>query len=187
MNKPGKEELDELVAKAIDGDKTAFSEVVRRMMNQVVAFTYRMTRERESAVDLAQDSFVAAWQKLKTYRGESKFESWLFAIAANKTLNFIKTRDRQRGEPAGDTRFEPATTYTPETEMVQKELRENVLAFMESLPVQQRLAFNLRFYQQLSFEEIAKTTGKALGTVKTNYREAIQKLRRVALERGWKS
>jgi RNA polymerase sigma-70 factor (ECF subfamily) len=187
MNKPGKEELDELVARAIDGDKTAFSEVVRRMMNPVVAFTYRMTRERESAIDLAQDTFVAAWQKLKTYRGESKFESWLFAIAANKTLNFIKTRDRQRGDSLESTHIELTTTDTPETEMAKKELRENVLAFMESLPVQQRLAFNLRFYQQLSFEEIAKTTGKALGTVKTNYREAVKKLRRMALEKGWKS
>ena len=187
MNKPGKEELNELVARAITGDKTAFSEVVRRMMNPVVALTYRMTRERESAVDLAQDSFVTAWQKLKTYRGESKFESWLFAIAANKTLNFIKTRDRQRGESPEDTGFEPATTETPETEMMQKELTENVLAFMESLPAQQRLVFNLRFYRQLSFEEIAVTTGKALGTVKTNYREAVKKLRRVALEKGWRS
>jgi len=70
--------------------------------------------------------------------------------------------------------------------MVKKELRENVLAFMESLPAQQRLVFNLRFYQQLSFEEIAATTGKALGTVKTNYREAVKKLRRVALEKGWR-
>lgn len=187
MNKSGKEEIDELVARAITGDKTAFSEVVRRLMNPVVALIYRMTGERESAVDLSQESFVAAWQKLKTYRGESKFESWLFAIAANKTLNFIKARDRHRGDSPENTPIELATTDTPETEMVQSELRENVLNFMESLPAQQRLVFNLRFYRQLSFEEISVTTGKALGTVKTNYREAVKKLRRVALEKGWKS
>ena len=57
---------------------------------------------------------------------------------------------------------------------------------MSTLPVQQRLAFELRFYKELSFKEIAEVSGNAIGTVKTNYREAIKKLREQAIEKGWR-
>lgn len=74
---------------------------------------------------------------------------------------------------------------TPDVLWRQERLRRGLTAFLARLPEQQRLAFELRFYQGLSFQEMAAVTGKALGTVKTNYRQAVQKLRKHALEQGW--
>lgn len=151
-------------------------------MSPVVALTYKMTRDKDAALDLAQDTFVAAWENLRDFKSDAKFEAWLYRIATNRTLNYINRKKRR----ANDSSIaEYASNQNLEREFDQKELRKRVLDFTAQLPVQQRLAFELRFYKQLSFEEMAEVTGKAVGTVKTLYREAIKKLRQTAVKEGW--
>ena len=176
------ERISILLGQAKQGDRQAFSEIVRIMMNPVVALTYKMTQDKDSALDLAQDTFVAAWQNLESFKGEAKFESWLYRIASNKTLNFIKRESRSTGD---EPIYGQAAPDNPEREFHQKQLRQRVLGFMKQLPAQQKLVFELRFYKELSFEEVADATDKALGTVKTLYREAVKKLRQVAIAEGW--
>jgi RNA polymerase sigma-70 factor (ECF subfamily) len=178
-------DLKDLVEKAVSGDRTAYSEIVRRLMKPMVALAYRMTGDREAAFDLAQDTFISAWQNLDSFRGEAKFESWLYRIASNKTLNYLQSRKRyQVGMDEGHSSNEAAAD-SPEVDFERQELRRDVLEFMKTLPEQQRIAFDLRFYRELPFEEIASVLNKAVGTVKTNYREAVQKLRDYAKQRGW--
>jgi RNA polymerase sigma-70 factor (ECF subfamily) len=187
MANDGRNDLNDFLQKARSGDRAAFSEIVKRMMKPVVAMIYRMTQDRDSAVDLAQDTFVSAWQNLSTFRGDAKLESWLFAIAGNKTLNYLQSRAVRGRESFDDHTESMTTTAGPDDELTRRELREHVFQFMQSLPDQQKLVFELRFYQQLTFDEIADATGKAVGTVKTHYREAVKKLREFAIERGWRS
>jgi RNA polymerase sigma-70 factor (ECF subfamily) len=185
------EVIDFLVERAREGDKEAFSKLVRMMMKDIVALTYRMTQDRESAFDLAQDTFVSAWENLRGFRGESMFQSWLYRIASNKTLNFLKQRSHRQAmsidsAPVGAVASQ-VPSDNPEQSLREVELQKGVLDFMAGLPAQQRLVFDLRFYKGLTFEEIARVTGKALGTVKTHYREAVIKLRTLAKQRGWRS
>ena len=182
--------VEYLIRRAKEGDKEAFSKIVRLMMKDVVALTYRMTQDREGAFDLAQETFISAWQYLPHFRGEAKFENWLYRIASNKTLNYVKQRSHRRSASV-DSVLEPSTasrssSYNPEKRLYEKELQRDVLTFMAELPAQQRLVFDLRFYKGLTFGEIAQITGKAVGTVKTNYREAVIKLRTFAKQRGWR-
>jgi RNA polymerase sigma-70 factor (ECF subfamily) len=144
-----------------------------------------MTGDREASLDLAQDTFVAAWENRKSFRKEADFSSWLYRIASNKTLNYLKSARLQSPAEDPDRVEMPEGISDPERELIKKELASKVLGFMAGLPDQQRLIFDLRFYQGMSFQEIAETTGRALGTVKTGYREAIMKLRKYALEKGW--
>lgn len=155
-------------------------------MNQVTAQTFRMTGERDSALDLAQDTFVSAWENIGTFRGESNFAGWVSRIASNKSLNFIKARARRQTTGEVSEQLPDSTAVSPERQLFQNELADRVLEFMHNLPPQQRAIFELRFYKQLSFEEIAKTTDRALGTVKTGYREAVKKLRTMALAKGYR-
>ena len=178
-----------LVSRARKGDTSAFSKLVKLKMSSIIALTYRMTRDPQAAEDLAQDCFVTAWQKLRSLEDDSKFESWLFRIASNLTLNFLKKRSQQ-AETSLDEQDMPiqnelSNRHNPEDNLSRKELKRDVLDFMNTLPEAQRLAFDLRFYQQLSFDEIAEVTGRAVGTVKTNYRQAIGKLRKTATSEGW--
>ena len=182
-----REKLQPLIEKAVMGDRQAFSEIVRIMMKPVIALTYRMTQNREAAHDLAQDTFLAAWQNLSGYRGEAKFDNWLYRIATNKTLNYLAS-PKNTVVPSDDYRLtDMADINTPEKLLMQKELRGIVLEFMRTLPDRQRLVFNLRFYRNLPFAEIAAITGNSEGTVKTNYREAVKKLREYMNRKGWQS
>lgn len=188
MTRSDDEKISDLVSLARAGDRAAFSKLVRKTMNDIVALTYRMTGDREAAHDLAQDTFVSAWEKLSDFRGDAKFTTWLYRIASNKALNYkssvavsrTESLDAKTGSTSSDR-----VTAAPDRLVEQRQLREGVLAFMATLPPQQRIVFELRFYRQMSFEEIAETTGRALGTVKTHYREAVGKLRQHAGERGW--
>ena len=183
------DEIEQLARKAKLGDRNAFSQIVRIMMNRIVALTYRMTSDRESAMDLAQDSFVAAWERLAAFRGESKFSSWLYQIAINKSLNYLGKASTKRNLSFDETTATelPAetTAANPERTLRTKMLRDDVLRFMQSLPEMQRMVFELRFYQGMSFVDIAQQTDKAEGTVKTHYRQAVIKLRELATARGW--
>lgn len=159
-------------------------------MKDVVALTFRMTQDRDGAFDLAQETFVSAWQSLRSFREEAKFESWLYRIAANKALNYLKQRSRQPVASIDSFETEALVSgsgsHNPEQLLRAKEMQKGVLEFMAELPAQQRLVFDLRFYKELAFEEIAKITGKAVGTVKTHYRQAIIKLRGFAERKGWR-
>jgi RNA polymerase sigma-70 factor (ECF subfamily) len=178
-------DLGDLVGKAVQGERAAYSEIVRRLMKPVVALAFRMTGDREAAFDLAQDSFVSAWRNLDTFRGEAKFESWLYRIVSNKTLNYLQSRKRFQSTSVDDLSEIQETSASPDVDLERKELQQDVLQFMSTLPEQQRIAFDLRFYKGLPFEEIASVLNRAVGTVKTNYREAVQKLREFARQRGW--
>ena len=185
-----REIVEYLVRRAKEGDREAFSRLVRLMMKDIVALTFRMTQDRDSAFDLAQETFISAWQSLRSFRQEAKFESWLYRIAANKALNHLKQRSRRqtRSIDALDTEalISGLSSHNPEQRLRAKEMQKDVLGFMAELPDQQRLVFDLRFYKELAFEEIAGITGRAVGTVKTHYREAIIKLRAFAERKGWR-
>lgn len=155
-------------------------------MKPVAALTYRITGERETALDLAQDTLVSAWENLAGFRGDSAFKSWVYRIATNKCLNYLKAENRRRELDKLEPAVSSLSTDNPEKNLLDSELAGSVRRFMTSLPEQQRLIFNLRFYQEMSFAEIADLTGRALGTVKTGYREAVAKLRKYARDNGWR-
>ncbi|RKX27654.1 MAG: hypothetical protein DRP45_00410 [Candidatus Zixiibacteriota bacterium] len=188
MTRFNEDELQRLVKKATGGDREAFSAIVRQMMQPITALTYRMTGDRDTALDLAQETFVTAWQNLAGFRGEASFASWMYRIATNKTLNHIKAAQRHSAiEQSEISEQTSAISGNPEREFARKELATDVAAFMTTLPPAQRAIFELRFYREMTFEEIATAVDRAVGTVKTGYREAVKKLRVFAREKEWHS
>ncbi|HOP07426.1 MAG TPA: RNA polymerase sigma factor [candidate division Zixibacteria bacterium] len=188
MAKADGAQIDRLAALARDGDRRAFSQIVRMMMNNITALTYRMTGDREAAKDLTQETFVSAWENLGNFRGEAAFSSWLFRIASNKTLNYLKSADRKNKSLDAEQNEPMAIIETdgnPERDISNRQLREQLQEFLTELPQAQRQVFELRFYQQLRFSEIATVIGKAEGTAKTHYRLAVAKLREWAKDKGW--
>lgn len=190
MAKGTSDNPETLAALAVRGDRDAYGRLVRLLMDRTVALTYRMTGDRQTAQDLAQEAFLTAWQRLDQFRGESSFSSWLYRIATNLTLNYLKSPavTRAASIEAVETRqhAQEQSTDDPAADLRRKELRQGVLDFMQTLPEGQRAVFELRFYKQLSFNEIADSTGKAPGTVKTHYRQAVIKLRQWAQDKGWR-
>ena len=135
-----------------------------------------MTGDRETALDLMQDTFFTAFKELSRFREEANFSSWLYRVASNKTLNYLKRRKILSFLPLARLQgSEP--TVEMESAMERSEISAALLKRIEDLPPKQKLIFNLRYYQELSFVEIARILKKSESTVKTNYQKAIEKLR----------
>jgi RNA polymerase sigma-70 factor (ECF subfamily) len=184
------EGLDEsLVAAHLQGDPAAFRELVHRYGDGVLGYLFRMTGSRDQAEDLFQETFQRVHEKARTYRGGS-FKSWLFTIATRVTIDTARRRKRATVlslSRDADCEDDPAPLETmvaqdapdPADEAVKEEQKEQVRRAIESLPIGQRAALVLAYYQQLSYPEVAETLGCSVGSVKTQMSRALAKLARM--------
>jgi len=167
----------ELVAQARSGDRQAFDRLVKENKDKMFALTYRMTGDREAALDLMQETFFTAFKEIKRFRGDSSFSSWLYRIASNKSINCLRRKKILSFLPLTEKPAK-AVSYEMEDTAGQKELSGEIAAAVDQLPPKQKMVFNLRFYEQLSFVEIAEMMNKGESTVKTNYKKAVEKLQK---------
>lgn len=154
-------------------DQNAFAELVRRYQSPVRGFLARMTKgDAHLADDLAQETFLKAWQKLQTFRGEAKFSTWLFGIAFNEFRGEARKRKELSVEEIEE--MPPEEAVTPPNGHLRMDLTEalNVLNSNE------RSAVLLCCQNGLSHEEAAQVLDCPLGTVKTNVLRGREKLRR---------
>jgi RNA polymerase sigma-70 factor (ECF subfamily) len=105
LESPEPEHESELVRRARKGDLQAYDDLVKRYQERIYATIYHMTSNHEDANDLAQDSFIKAFQALKSFKGGSTFYTWLYRIAVNKTINFLKQRKNRTHMSLNDIDF----------------------------------------------------------------------------------
>jgi len=158
-----------LVDRARRGDREAFAELVRSCQAKVFQTIVSFTRNTQDADDLMQDVFVQAYRRLDRFKGRSTFFTWVYRIAVNHTLNFLKRKKREAGRreldertvrPAGD----PASGG-PEAEAVREELERRIREAVDALPLIYRAAFNLVAGQGLSHGLAARALGVTENTV----------------------
>ncbi len=179
---------ESLIAAHLQGDPTAFRELVRQYGDSVLGYLFRMTGNRDQAEDLFQETFKRVHEKAHTYRGGS-LKSWLFTIATRVTIDFVRRRKRLTlvslnqdcdcdEENAGQqaSALAAGDAVDPADEMVKEEQKEQVRRAVESLPVGQRAALVLAYYQQLSYSEVAEVLGCSVGSVKTQMSRALATL-----------
>ena len=178
------EEMD-LVKRARKGDLTAYDELVRRYQERIYATVYHMTANHEDANDLAQEAFIKAFQALKSFKGGSSFYTWVYRIAVNKTINFLKQRKNRSQMSLDDLDFNAEhdpdlvaliSDKNPRRDVALAELQEKLNAAMQKLSEPHRLAVTLHDVQGLSHEEIAKIMDCNVGTVRSRLFYARQQL-----------
>jgi RNA polymerase sigma factor (sigma-70 family) len=162
----------DLIARVLSReDHNAFGELVRRYQSPVRAFLTRMTRgDSHLADDLAQETFLKAWQKLCTFRGDAKFSTWLFGIAFNEFRGAARKRKELALDDVDNPPEEPAADAHPE-------LRLDLTEAMKVLSSSERAAILLCCQNGLSHEEAAHVLDCPLGTVKTNILRGKEKLK----------
>lgn len=166
----------DLIARALSSeDQNAFGELVRRHQSPVRAFLSKMTRgDTHLADDMAQETFLKAWQKLKTFRGEAKFSTWLFGIAYNEFRGQARRRKELMLEEVGQL---PAEACEPPPTSG-SQLRMDLTEALKTLSPAERAAVVLCCQNGLSHEEAAQVLDSPLGTIKTNVLRGREKLRR---------
>ncbi|HVU26817.1 MAG TPA: sigma-70 family RNA polymerase sigma factor [Verrucomicrobiae bacterium] len=175
----------ELVRRSRRGDLSAYDELVKRYQERIYATIYHMTSNHEDANDLAQDSFIKAFQALKSFKGGSSFYTWLYRIAVNKTINFLKQRKNKLHLSLNDLDFNAEhdpdlmaliSDKTPQRDAGLSELQKKLNEALLKLSEPHRLVVVLHDVQGQSHEEIAKIMGCNIGTVRSRLFYARQQL-----------
>ena len=179
-----------LVQRAQAGDRDALSALVQSQQTYVYSIAMSLMHNPADAADMTQEAFVRLLRSLGTYRGETKFTTWLYRLVTNICLDGL----RRRGRPV-DSLDEPASTQAgdeaqstgdrladndrwthPEEELELRESASEVRAALEQLPSAQRLALTLHYFQEMRYEDIADTMGLPLNTVKSHIRRGKERL-----------
>lgn len=174
---------EELARRAANGDEGAFAELVERYLRPVFSFIYRYTGSAD-AEDLAQDTFVRAWRAIESFDVKKKLKTWIFAIAKNAALDWIK---RKRPHAFSDFDTEEGGNVIAETfadpdfdpdGLIRKIDAASALGIaLQEVSPEDRALITLRARDELSFEEIAEIFGKPVNTIKSRYRRALAKIR----------
>ena len=174
-----------LVRRAQTGDLASYDELMRRYQERIYATLYHMTANHEDANDLVQESFIKAFQVLRSFKGDSSFFTWLYRIAVNKTINFLKQRQKRNHLSLNDldlnAEHDPdlvalISEKTPRRDLNLAELQEKLNAALLKLSEEHRLAVTLHDVQGLSHEEISRIMDCNIGTVRSRLFYARQQL-----------
>lgn len=174
-----------LVRRAQGGDVAAYDELIRRYQERVYATVYHMTSNHEDANDLTQETFIKGFQALKSFKGDSSFYTWVYRIAVNKTINFLKQRKNKAHLSLNDLDFNAendpdlvalVSDRTPRRDVGLAELQQKLNGAMQKLSEPHRLVVTLHDVQGLSHEEIGKIMDCNIGTVRSRLFYARQQL-----------
>ena len=174
-----------LVAQASRGDLAAYDQLVRRYQTRIYSLAYNMTGNKEDAEDMVQDVFVKAFSYLKSFRGTSSFYTWIYRIAINRTINFLKRRKKKQAVSLNDVDegverdpayVELSARESPVRDASLTELQEKLNKALLTLSEKHRTVVVLHDIQGLPHDEIARMTGCSEGTVRSRLFYARQQL-----------
>jgi RNA polymerase sigma-70 factor (ECF subfamily) len=164
----------ELVQLVKAGEAEPFDELVRRHSVKIHDLCYKILRNYDDASDMAQETFIKAYRKINKFDGRSQFSTWLYRIAVNNCLNYIKKRrptEEIYDEMMSGGKDDPVERYRS------KKLREIIYEAVAKLPTVQRAVFTLRTLEDMSYQEVSDILKKPISTIKVNHHLAVKNLR----------
>jgi len=167
-----------LVTACLEGDKSAFDEIVERHQRSVYKVCLRITGNHEDASDLAQETFVRAWKGLASFKGQAALSTWLYRIAVNVSINRVSAK-RPESALVDPDRFVDTSAEAPGAGLMRQERAQAVRRAIAALPDKQRATLILRTYHELSHQEIADILGSSVGAVKANFFHALANLKKI--------
>ena len=160
-------EILEVVKK---GDKEAYGMIVKRYMHSAYYVALGLVHNQQDALDVSQDAFIKAFRKINMFDTRMPFFPWFYRLLRNLCIDHLKRKNRTRTIPLDDV-------HILKQEKQDRELKETLWKGIEKLPFEQREIVILRYFQQLSYAEIAELVGKPLGTVMSSLFYAKKKLK----------
>ncbi len=177
---------EQLVEKYLAGDEESLRFLIERYLKPIYNFIYRYVGEEGNAEDITQETFVKVWRHLKRFDQKKKFKTWIFTIAKNTSLNWIKKKkpallsefdDREGENELSESIADPAPL--PEELFRRSELSVMLSSALGELNPDHRAVLLMHYKDDFTFQEISESLGKPLHTVKSQHRRAIIKLREI--------
>lgn len=196
MAETAREDEQLLIARSQRGDTGAFNQLVLRYQQTAFTVILRMLGDRDIAADVTQETFLAAFRAMPSFRGGSSFRAWLLRIATNQacdhwrrahrhpvdSLDSLTDEDEPYSASTMSSLIETGQDVNPEEALLTQELQQVIQRGLEELPLDQRVAVILCDVQGLSYEEIAVATQTTLGTVRSRIARGRVRLRRYLLK-----
>jgi len=165
-----------LVEQALGGDEEAYRQLMEKYDKALYHHIYRMVRAKGEVEDLVQESFIKAFSALESYSSEYAFSTWLYKIATNHTIDYLRKKklptfsiDKPIQTRDGDLEYEvPDTTYRPDRHVVSDQRRALIQEAIDALPPKYHRVIVMRHQQEKTYEEIAQELDLPLGTVKAH-------------------
>lgn len=164
--------------------RQAFNSLVKEYQQSLYFHVRRIVIEHEDADDVLQNTFMKAWKHIEKFRGDSSIKTWLYRIATNEALTFLNNKKKRYyynvEDLQNDLRHSLRSGKYVDGDEIQLKLQEAIL----QLPEKQRLVFNMRYFDEMKYEEIAKVLDLSVGGLKANYHHAVKKIEK-ALSNSW--
>ncbi|GHO43674.1 RNA polymerase sigma factor [Ktedonospora formicarum] len=183
----------ELVAASQAGNQDAFASLVQRHQRRVFNLVYRMLQSYEEANEITQETFLAAWQGLSSFRGDARFSTWLYRIAYNCCLKQLEMRKRDKALQAAiqeEHLLDLAGEENAAMTQIEAADRQSLVhEHLSTLPAKYRIVLVLRHLQDMTYEEMAEILTMPIGTIKTHLFRArnLLKERIQAIEQDWRT
>jgi len=179
--------VDELLLRrAQGGDPEAFEQLIGPLEQLVWRVCWHYTGNRETAEDCGQEAMVRIWRNLGSYRGDCALESWVYRIAANCCMDWLRKKKRDRSvsmEPMREQGFDPADPAPgPEAQAAAKDERQRLREAIRQLPEEQREALVMTQLEKIPYEEAARMAGVSEGTIKSRVNRAKARLKEILAE-----
>ena len=169
---------DQLIKDTLAGNTRAYGTLVFRYQDFIYTIVLRMVKTSQEAEEVAQDAFIKAFESLETFRGDSKFSSWLYSIAYRKALDFLRKKRRMRTTEMIEDKMEHTFLDTENALKVleAKERKEQVEACIQELPEEDAAIITFYYYEELSIKEISKIVNLTENNVKVKLYRGRKKL-----------
>ena len=174
-----KESAAELIAQLRSNAVEGFDRLIEQYGDRLYWHIRRIVVHHEDTEDVLQETFTRAYLSIADFRGdtESSLTAWLYRIATNQSIRVLRKRKKWVFSSLDSVRGDLLATFEHEVAPAADEIVVKLQRAILALPTKQRLVFNMRYYDELSFEQIAQATGDSVSTLKTNYHYAVKKIR----------
>ncbi len=162
----------------------AFTLLVEKYQQKVYFHIRRMVKNHDDADDVMQNTFIKVWKGLENFRNEAQFYTWLYRIATNETITFINSRTKKAtvafegsGNDDDEGSYAPSNYIKGESNSVDSDdIQAKLQRAIDTLPEKQKLVFNLRYYDEMPYEQMSEVLGTSVGALKASYHHAAQKI-----------
>ena len=153
-----------------------FNLLVRKYQKQVYWHIRRMVIEHNDTDDLVQDTFIKVWKNLKNFRSDSKLYTWIYRIATNEALTFLKSKKRKFFIPIVDYENHLSQSIEDDNYFSGDEIQKKLQKAILTLPEKQRLVFNMKYFNEMKYDDMSEVLGTSVGALKASFHIAAKKI-----------
>ena len=176
---------DEEIIEKIQDEKTinyGFNLLMDKYQEKVYSVIRGMVIDHDAADDAAQETFVKVWKNIESFKGDSKLYTWIYRIATNEALNHLRKKKRRFFIPVGDIEHELSSSLDTDIYYSGDEIQLKLQKSLLKLPEKQRLVFNMKYFEEMKFKDIAEVMDVSVGSLKAQYHHAVKKIEKFIKE-----